>query len=113
MSMRSRICEGALGDLSQIFGELLFFSAEAAILMRLNQPKVTKSQHKRTDPRPRRSHHLGQFFIRNLELDTNAARAVLDHGEAELAENIACSVDPLAKKRGEANRPAAPLLCYL
>jgi hypothetical protein len=53
----------ALGDLSEVIGELPFFDDEKAISIRLDQPEVMKSLHKQADPRPRRAHHLGQFFV--------------------------------------------------
>ena len=74
----------ALGDLSQIVSEFPFFDNKKAISIRLDQPKVMKSLHKQTDPRPRRAHHLGEFFMRNLQFDANAARIFLAHGAGQL-----------------------------
>jgi hypothetical protein len=55
-----------LGDLRQIVGEFVFLDDEKMVLILFDQPKVAKSLHKQTDPRPRRAHHLGQFFMGNL-----------------------------------------------
>jgi hypothetical protein len=52
-----------LGDLGEVSSELAFFDDEKPIFIRLNQPEVMKSLHKQADPRPRRAHHLGQFFV--------------------------------------------------
>ena len=51
----------ALGDLSEVSSELVFFDDEKAIFIRLNQPEVMKSLHKQADPRAGRAHHLGEF----------------------------------------------------
>ena len=59
------------------------------ILIRLNQPKVMEPLHEQADPRPRRADHLGQFFMGNLELDTNAARIFLAHGAGQLQQRLA------------------------
>jgi len=48
-------CAIGLGDLSQVIGELIFFDNEKPIFIRLDQPKILKSLHKQTDPRPRRA----------------------------------------------------------
>ena len=56
----------ALGDLSEVIGEFVFFDDEKAISVGLDQPKVMKALHKQADPRPGRAHHLGQFFMGNL-----------------------------------------------
>ena len=56
-----RRCAAAIGDLSEVIGEFLFFDDEKAIFIRLNQPKVMKSLHKQADPRAGRAHHLGEF----------------------------------------------------
>jgi hypothetical protein len=53
-----RRCAAALGDLSEVIGEFLFFDDEN---IRRNQPKVMKSLHKQADPRAGRAHHLGEF----------------------------------------------------
>jgi len=52
-----------LGDLGKVSSELVFFDDEKPIFVRLNQPEVMKPLHKQADPRPRRAHHLGQFFV--------------------------------------------------
>ena len=57
----SRRCAAALGDLSEVIGEFLFFADEKAIFISLNQPKVMKSLRKQADPRGGRAHHLGEF----------------------------------------------------
>jgi hypothetical protein len=51
----------------------MFFDDEKVILIRLDQAQVSKSLHEHADPRPRRAHHLGEFFVRDLKLDANAA----------------------------------------
>src|SRR5438093_9514596 len=79
-----RRCAAAIGDLSEVIGEFLFFDDEKAIFIRLNQPKVMKSLHKQADPWSRRAHHLGEFFMGNLQLDANAARVLLAHGAGQL-----------------------------
>jgi hypothetical protein len=56
-----RRCAAAIGDLSEVIGEFLFFDDKKAIFIRLNQPKVMKSLHKQADPRAGRAHHLGEF----------------------------------------------------
>jgi hypothetical protein len=68
-----------LPDLNEIIGEFLFFDDKKAISIRLNQPKIPKSLHEQTDPGPRDSHHLGQPFVRNLQLNPYAARVFLAH----------------------------------
>jgi hypothetical protein len=48
-SRRLEACSATPGDLSEIIGELLFFDDKKAISIRLNQPKVTKPLHERTE----------------------------------------------------------------
>jgi hypothetical protein len=62
----SRRCPAALGDLSEVIGEVVFFDDEKAISVGLNQPQAVEALHKQADPRPGRAHHLGQFFMGNL-----------------------------------------------
>ena len=50
----------------------------------LNEVEVPKSLHEYADPRPRRTYHCRQFFVRNLDLDANAPRVFL----AELSGNL-------------------------
>jgi hypothetical protein len=73
-----------LGDLSQIIGELFFFDDEEAILICLDQSQIVKSLHEQTDSRPRCANHLGQLFVRNLKLDSDAAGVFLAHGTSKL-----------------------------
>jgi hypothetical protein len=77
-------CAAPLGDLSEVIGEFGFFDDEKAISVRLNQPKVVEALHKDADPRPRRAHHLRQFFMGNLQFDANAARVLLTHCPGQL-----------------------------
>ena len=56
----------ALGDLRQVSAELLFFDDQEALSVSLYQTEVMKALHEKTDARPRRSDHLGQFFVGNL-----------------------------------------------
>jgi hypothetical protein len=60
--------------LGRIIGEFIFFDDQEAVSIRLNQPKVMKSLHEQTDPGPRRSHRLADFFMGYPELDANAVR---------------------------------------
>ena len=60
---RNRQADLLGGDLGEVSSELVFFDDEKPIFIRLNQPEVMKSLHKQADPRPRRSYHLGQFFV--------------------------------------------------
>jgi hypothetical protein len=53
----------ALGNLGEVIGELFFLDDEKPIFIRLNQPEIVKSLHKQAHPRPRRAHHLRQFFV--------------------------------------------------
>jgi len=51
----------------------MFFDDEKVFFIRLDQPEVFKPLHEHADPGPGRSHHLGEFFVRYLQLDANAA----------------------------------------
>jgi len=48
----------ALGALSEISSQFVFFDDEKAISIRLDQSKSLKSLHKHTDPGPRRADHF-------------------------------------------------------
>jgi hypothetical protein len=53
----------ALGDLSEVISELLFFDNEKVLYARLNQPELPKSLHKLADPGTCRTDHLRQLFV--------------------------------------------------
>ena len=56
----------ALGNLREVIGKLVFVDDENMFPIRLNKPQVAKSLHEQADPRPSRTHHLGQFIVRYL-----------------------------------------------
>jgi hypothetical protein len=51
-------------------------------------PRLRKSLHKHAYPRPRRSHHLGEFFVENLQFDANAARIFLAPCAGQLQQRL-------------------------
>ena len=91
-NLEKKYCPGdaaaALSDLSEVISEFFFFDDEKPVFIRLDQPKVMKSLHKQADPWPRCAHHLGEFFMGNLEFDTNAARIFLADGAGELQQRL-------------------------
>ena len=56
----------ALSNLREVIGKLVFVDDENVFPVRLNKPQVAKSLHEQADPRPSRTHHLGQFIVRYL-----------------------------------------------
>jgi hypothetical protein len=58
-------------NLRQVISELIIFNDDEVLGVRLNQPQVPKALHKEADPRPRRAHHVRQFFVRDFVFDAN------------------------------------------
>jgi hypothetical protein len=88
----SWISTAALGDLSEVSGELLFFDDEEVVCVRLDQSQVPEALHKLADPGPCGTNHLRQFFMRNLRFDANAARIFLAYRARQLQQR--CSGPP-------------------
>lgn len=91
-NLEKKYCPGhaaaALSDLREVIGEFFLFDDEKPVFIRLDQPKVVEALHKQADPWPRGAHHLGEFFMGNLEFDTNAARIFLTQGAGELQQRL-------------------------
>jgi hypothetical protein len=66
-----------LGNLREVTHELVFFDNQEVIFVCLKQPQILKALHEHADAGPRRAHHLRQFFLRDLQLDEDAARVFL------------------------------------
>jgi hypothetical protein len=79
---------GILGDLREVIGELVLLDDEEMIAAGFDQSQVAKSLHEKADPRPRRAHHLRQFFMGNLQFDANTARVFLTHGASQLQQRL-------------------------
>jgi hypothetical protein len=67
----------ALGNLSEVMGELVFFDDEKALSIRLHQSQIMKSLHEEGDLRRRRAYHVRQFFMGNLQFNPDAVRVLL------------------------------------
>jgi hypothetical protein len=65
---------------ASVSSEQVFVNDKKVIQVRFDRSKAAKYLNKRTDPRPRCSHYLGQFFMRNLQFNADTARVLHAHG---------------------------------
>src|ERR1043166_5574064 len=64
---------GPSNSTRQVVCKPFFSNYEKVLRSNIDQTEGAKLQHERSDARARRTHHLGQFFVRDSFFDSRAA----------------------------------------